>query len=442
MKKAISLVLVAILVIAGLSNLDVNASEIEGNVSSTVSTWTSDILGTANTPTESTWFKEEDEITSYSVRPSISLQPEYEVSGTAIQITSTWNRPELETPILTVSGTVTGSAISVSGYELPEDGFVIASDIDFSEDISGHTTEENTPWISTSTEVETVGDTITSTAVEDSKDNTIADGTEDTVDLIGPPISYDEWLTIPKIVKGKKNEFTIRSYETIKLQINTKKKIKWSSKNKNVATVNKKGKVTAKGVGTTYIIGKYGKKTVKVKITVIPYIYVDQEIICMNTNDTEYIMVNTDELPSEWSVIQPDKINLDIEVTEDSKLAITAKTEGIFEVPISIYSKKGLVTEYMIPVIVSDNITEDSVIFDSMTAVGKNKYTFTIGNIVFTTSKFDIARDLSESYEVIPYYEEGSEIEQYKFSVNKKLFMKIFLEAYRTGKLNIKKIEF
>ncbi len=49
----------------------------------------------------------------------------------------------------------------------------------------------------------------------------------------------------------------------------TKKKVKWTSSNKKVATVNSKGKVTAKKKGTATITAKVGNKKYKCKITVI-----------------------------------------------------------------------------------------------------------------------------------------------------------------------------
>lgn len=48
----------------------------------------------------------------------------------------------------------------------------------------------------------------------------------------------------------------------------TKKKVKWSSSKKKVATVSAKGKVKAKKKGKTTIIAKVGKKKYKCKITV------------------------------------------------------------------------------------------------------------------------------------------------------------------------------
>ena len=48
----------------------------------------------------------------------------------------------------------------------------------------------------------------------------------------------------------------------------TKKKIKWSSSKKNVATVSKSGVVKAKKTGTTYITAKVGKQKIKCKVVV------------------------------------------------------------------------------------------------------------------------------------------------------------------------------
>ncbi len=54
---------------------------------------------------------------------------------------------------------------------------------------------------------------------------------------------------------------------TLRVQ-NTKKTVKWSTSNKNVATVTSKGKVTGKGLGTAYIYAKVSGKTYKCKVTV------------------------------------------------------------------------------------------------------------------------------------------------------------------------------
>lgn len=70
-------------------------------------------------------------------------------------------------------------------------------------------------------------------------------------------------------VKISKKKATVIRDMTLQLKVKgTKKKAKWSSSNKSVAAVNKKGKVTAKKAGKTTITAKIGKKKYKCKITV------------------------------------------------------------------------------------------------------------------------------------------------------------------------------
>lgn len=56
---------------------------------------------------------------------------------------------------------------------------------------------------------------------------------------------------------------------SMKLKVRgTKKKVKWSSSNKKVVTVNKKGKVSGKKAGKATITAKVGKKKLKCRVTV------------------------------------------------------------------------------------------------------------------------------------------------------------------------------
>lgn len=66
-----------------------------------------------------------------------------------------------------------------------------------------------------------------------------------------------------------KSKKTMYQYLTYEIKANIKdSKLKFSSSNKKVATINKKGIITAKKKGTTTIRIKYGKQTKKVKLTV------------------------------------------------------------------------------------------------------------------------------------------------------------------------------
>lgn len=70
-------------------------------------------------------------------------------------------------------------------------------------------------------------------------------------------------------IKLSKSKLTlyVGNTKTLKLK-GTKKKPKWSSSKKSVATVTKKGKVKAKKKGSTIITAKLGKKKYKCKVTV------------------------------------------------------------------------------------------------------------------------------------------------------------------------------
>lgn len=70
-------------------------------------------------------------------------------------------------------------------------------------------------------------------------------------------------------VKISATKKTMYVGDTMTLKVTgTKAKVKWSSSNKNVASVTKKGKVSAKQSGTATITAKVKKKTLKCKVTV------------------------------------------------------------------------------------------------------------------------------------------------------------------------------
>lgn len=95
-------------------------------------------------------------------------------------------------------------------------------------------------------------------------------------------------VTITAKVKGKKYKCKIKvekpslNKTTTKIALNQKEKlivtgttqkIKWSSQNKKIATVNSKGKITPKKVGTTKIVAKIGNTKYKCKVKVVKESY-------------------------------------------------------------------------------------------------------------------------------------------------------------------------
>ena len=82
---------------------------------------------------------------------------------------------------------------------------------------------------------------------------------------------FSVFVTVDAATKVKLTKKSVAMYEgdSIFLKVKgTKSKIKWSSKNKKVAVVTKKGKVKAKKPGKTTITAKVGKKKYKCKVIV------------------------------------------------------------------------------------------------------------------------------------------------------------------------------
>lgn len=87
--------------------------------------------------------------------------------------------------------------------------------------------------------------------------------------VVVPPTSTPIVEVQAATIKLNKKSVTLTKGKTTTLKVTgTKKKVKWSSSNKKIATVSSKGKVTAKKAGTTYINAKVNGKTLKCKVTV------------------------------------------------------------------------------------------------------------------------------------------------------------------------------
>jgi len=128
-------------------------------------------------------------------------------------------------------------------------------------------------------------------------------------------------VSAAKKVKLNKTKATIYVGKTVTLKLkNNKKKIKWSSSNKKVATVTKNGKVKGKKAGKTTITAKVGKKKYRCRVTV-------------RKKQTNRNIENTRETTNEIEPTKPANVSVSgisldttsIEMTENQRRNIIAK---------------------------------------------------------------------------------------------------------------------
>lgn len=68
--------------------------------------------------------------------------------------------------------------------------------------------------------------------------------------------------------KTKTTKVTLKAGQSKTLRVKTASKVKWSSSNKAIVTVNKKGKIIARRAGKATVTAKYGKKKAVFVVTV------------------------------------------------------------------------------------------------------------------------------------------------------------------------------
>lgn len=116
-----------------------------------------------------------------------------------------------------------------------------------------------------------------------------------------------------KKIKLNRTKATIYVGKTVQLKVNNnKKKVKWSTSNKKVATVTKKGKVTGKKTGKSTITAKIGKKKYRCKITVKKKAVENPTKVSETTKPVEQPTIKPVEQPTkpEQPTTNPD-INVD-----------------------------------------------------------------------------------------------------------------------------------
>jgi len=147
------------------------------------------------------------------------------------------------------------------------------------------------------------------------------------------PVFQNSYTVQAASIKINKTKKTLNVKQTYTLKITgSKKKVKWSSSNKKVATVNAKGKVTAKKKGTATITAKVnGKKyTCKIKVE-NPKISQTSKKIEQGSSFTLKITGTTQNI--KWSS------NNKKVATVNSKGKVTAKKKGTAKITAKVGNK-------------------------------------------------------------------------------------------------------
>lgn len=144
-----------------------------------------------------------------------------------------------------------------------------------------------------------------------------------------------------KKIKLNYSYYKLTGGYTVKLRTRSGAKAKWKSTNKKIATVSKKGKVTARKKGKCYIVARVGKRVGKCKITVTSNIYIPNKKftkvslnvlrVKLDVNTIEY-----DELGQSKIVPKKSTYSLDLKNTKkkvkwysDNNMIATVSNKGV-----------------------------------------------------------------------------------------------------------------
>ena len=133
-------------------------------------------------------------------------------------------------------------------------------------------------------------------------------------------------------VKLNKSSANLYVGESVTLKLNgTKKTVKWSTSNKNVASVSSKGKVTAKKKGTATISAKCNGKSYKCKIIVKP-ISLNKSSATIKVGDSINLKLNGAKKKITWSSSDNSIAKVSskgvVSARKKGKVTITAKHDG------------------------------------------------------------------------------------------------------------------
>jgi len=180
----------------------------------------------------------------------------------------------------------------------------------------------------------------------------------------------DSTAKAAKKPKLNKTKVELKVGEKVKLRLSNAKNVKWSSNKKKVATVSKKGVVTAKKNRKAVISAKHKKKTYKCKVTVKDKM--------KNVVPTSEIPQST-VVPTAEPIVEPTANPTDVIKAAYTELEDRLTKSGDYTVNESIYSYPVMfkVEESTVKASVSKNKTLNTTIF-SITFLNKESQTVII----------------------------------------------------------------
>lgn len=185
------------------------------------------------------------------------------------------------------------------------------------------------------------------------------------------PIFQDTYSVQAASISLNKTKLTLNVNETYTLKIKgTSKKVKWSSSNTKIATVNSKGKIVAKSKGKVYISAKVAGKTYKCKV-VVENPYLKKTSVKLVKGQKYTLTLKNTSQKIQWY-----SYNTKI-ATVNSNGRITAKSKG----KVYIVAKVGK-TKYKCKV----NVETPSISKSSITLKQGNTYTLKMKNTTLTAS--------------------------------------------------------
>ena len=121
--------------------------------------------------------------------------------------------------------------------------------------------------------------------------------------------SVKTYAAVKPSLSKKKLKLCVGKTSTLKLKNKGNLKVKWSSSNKSVATVNSKGKVVSLKSGTTTITAKAGKKKYKCKVTV-PKMTIDKTVLALESG-SYYLLKVKNAYNVKWSSDNSNVVSVD-----------------------------------------------------------------------------------------------------------------------------------